>query len=193
MSTYDRIKALSSADRETILADVTNFSDREMEERYKEALNEQGPVSICGFEYEPATALQAVDPTAYRCGFADYCGTDDSLVEIDGTYYVEYDLEKALDAFDEAQEPAREILLDEARGVYIPQAFATQLDMEAWHVKPEQVETLSEGPDGEWYWETWDDVLRDAYYDAPESKDKSIKSGRWTLEQDGSLFAVLYK
>lgn len=80
-----------------------------------------------------------------------------------------------------------EILLDEARGVYIPQAFIEIYDPDAWHVPKDRIEILSAGPEHDYYWEAWDEVLRDAYYIADGKGD--LKAGRWTLDQDGSLFA----
>ncbi len=51
------------------------------------------------------------------------------------------------------------LFLSDARGVYIPRDFATGIkrdhvtgvDAEAWAI-------LEEGPDHEWYWETWTEV-----------------------------------
>lgn len=54
------------------------MTEREAEQLYKEALNEQGVIKIGNLAYEPAYVLKAVDPTAYRCGFLDYI---DSLAE----------------------------------------------------------------------------------------------------------------
>ena len=31
---------------------------------------------ICGYEYSPAQALQAVDPIAYRCGYSDWLNNE---------------------------------------------------------------------------------------------------------------------
>lgn len=80
-----------------------------------------------------------------------------------------------------------ELLLDDARGVYIPKAFTECFDLDAWHVAKEQAEILAKGPDEELYWEVWDEVLRDAYYVSDGKSD--LKAGRWTLDQDGCLFA----
>jgi hypothetical protein len=42
-------------------------------EEYDEMLNEcYGTVQVGGLEYDTAEVLKAVDPVAYRCGFADY-------------------------------------------------------------------------------------------------------------------------
>ena len=44
----------------------------EHEQAYKESLDEEGTVTVCGIEFEPSTILEELDPTAYRCGLADY-------------------------------------------------------------------------------------------------------------------------
>ena len=85
---------------------------------------------------------------------------------------------------EETEPKAIMCLLDGARGIYIPQAFVTCYDPIAWHVSADDVAILEAGPDHEDYWEAWDDVLREAYYDD--------ERGHWTLEQDGDLFAVVY-
>jgi len=73
-------------------------------------------------------------------------------------------------------------ILDGNRGIYIPKAFADGFDMKLWHVKKSDAAILSAGPDHEYYWDTWDDILRDAW----------MKDGKhkWRLSQDGDLFAV---
>ena len=68
-------------------------------------------------------------------------------------------------------------------GIYVPQSFAERYDMNAWHVSPEDAKILLAGPDHEFYWDTWDDVLGHAYYEREDGK-------CFTLEQDGDLFAV---
>jgi hypothetical protein len=40
-------------------------------------------VMIAGLEYTTSQALKAVDPTAYRCGKADYIASRDDLIELD--------------------------------------------------------------------------------------------------------------
>ncbi len=81
-----------------------------------------------------------------------------------------------------------EILLDDSRGIYIPMKFIELFAAEDWHVTSEQVEILKTGPHVDLYWDTWDEVLRDAFYISPMDS-KTLKPGRWTLEQDGALFA----
>ena len=43
------------------------------EDDYRDMLNDcYGEVSICGYNYDAAYALEEIDPTAYRCGFSDF-------------------------------------------------------------------------------------------------------------------------
>jgi hypothetical protein len=74
------------------------------------------------------------------------------------------------------------LLLDGTRGMYIPQDFVPQAA--AWTgIDPEDLEILEDGPEGEWYWESWENVMRDAVRE---------KDGRtWHLEEDEQgLFEV---
>lgn len=75
-------------------------------------------------------------------------------------------------------------IIDGALGIYVPQKFAQNFDMPAWGVSVENAEILRVGPDHEFYWDTWDDVLRDASLTDP--------SGQvWELTQDSDLFAYM--
>lgn len=78
-----------------------------------------------------------------------------------------------------------ELLLDDHRGIYIPRDFAINFETKQWGVDAEDVAILFAGPDHELYWETWDNVMRNAEY--------TDEKGRvWHLFQDGPLFAVIY-
>ena len=73
-----------------------------------------------------------------------------------------------------------ELLLDGNRGAYIPRDFAMFIqDMD--NVTEEDKQILSAGPDHQWYWETWDDVLGKA--------SSNINGKIWRLYQDGDLWA----
>ena len=71
------------------------------------------------------------------------------------------------------------LLLDDHRGVYIPQIFAQ--DFVGWTgISPEDHATLLKGPYEEGYWDAWDEVLSEARF---------TEGGKeWTLYQDGALF-----
>ena len=72
-----------------------------------------------------------------------------------------------------------EILLNDSRGVYIPQNFAEIYD---WGLRPQDKEVLLLGPDSESYWYVWEAVLDGLTY--------TDKNGNvWRLYQEGDLFA----
>ena len=75
-----------------------------------------------------------------------------------------------------------EVLLDGARGIYLPQSFADRFDMDEWGVSEEDATILTEGPDHEHYDDAWDSVL-----EAAEHTDKDGHT--WKLTQDQDLFA----
>ena len=73
-------------------------------------------------------------------------------------------------------------LVDGLYGVHVPQRFATNYGKEAWHVSEDDTRVLLEGPDNVDYNETWDDVVRTAYFE---------QNGKvYNLYQDGDLWAV---
>ena len=55
-----------------------NWEIEVSEKQYDEMLDDiYGDVKIAGFTYSTSCALKELDPTAYRCGKADYEGTMD--------------------------------------------------------------------------------------------------------------------
>ena len=74
-----------------------------------------------------------------------------------------------------------ELLIDGCMGVYVPERFAKNYDMEAWHVNPNDAAVLRQGPDHDLYWDTWDLILSKAW---------CKENGKiWNLWQDGDLWA----
>jgi len=73
-------------------------------------------------------------------------------------------------------------LIEDSVGIYIPQRFAKNFDMDVWHVEDADARILLAGPDHVLYWDTWDSVLSNAYC----TQDLKI----WRLYQDSDLFAV---
>jgi len=71
-------------------------------------------------------------------------------------------------------------LLSDARGIYLPRDAAETLDWTQFpDVKAEDLDVLRAGPDAEFYWDAWQDVL-----DAAETKDGDV------LHQDGDLWLI---
>ena len=75
-----------------------------------------------------------------------------------------------------------QLLLSDARGVYIPRDFVTGFDMAKWSgISADDIATC-ENPDHEWYWESWDSILSGAKHTDPDGN-------VWQLYQDGDLWA----
>lgn len=76
-----------------------------------------------------------------------------------------------------------QILVSDTHGIGVPQQFIRCCCAVEWHVEPRDAAVLSAGPEHEDYWEVWNEVLDSAYYEHPDGY-------RYTLHQDGDLFAV---
>lgn len=77
------------------------------------------------------------------------------------------------------------LIVDSHHGMYVPQLFATHVDLTQWNMgeDDERLTILREGPEHEHYWDVWVEVLDDAHHVDPYG-------GNWHLEHDGDLFAV---
>jgi hypothetical protein len=71
--------------------DAEELSDNLLDEMYREMLDScYEEVEICGNKYAVSRALGEVDPTAYRCGYADWLDSElenKALTEHGGKYY----------------------------------------------------------------------------------------------------------
>ncbi len=75
-----------------------------------------------------------------------------------------------------------EIILSDRNGIYIPKIFSEEC--RNWSgISIEDLDLLEKGPEEEYYWETWDTVLNDAFHVDKEGN-------HWRLYQDGDLFAI---
>lgn len=72
-----------------------------------------------------------------------------------------------------------ELLLSDARGIYIPRDFTTNFDLNVWHIDNKFKEL---DPDNEFYWDDWQEILDNAF-----AFERGVK---WYLYQDGDLFAI---
>lgn len=84
--------------------------------------------------------------------------------------------------------PEPQILLSDGGGIYIPQMFATNLVFGAqpnqWQgVSAENLDILERGPEGEEYWEAWEEVLDQAFLVSGEGR-------KYTLGHDGDVWAI---
>ena len=50
-----------------------------------------------------------------------------------------------------------QLLLSDARGVYIPRDFIDNFNLDKWHIDTKYAHLLS-SPDNDWYWDYWDVV-----------------------------------
>ena len=71
-------------------------------------------------------------------------------------------------------------LIDESRG-NIPTFFIRNFELNEWNIDPQAFSDLKD-PEHEMYWELWQEVLSSAFFEN--------EGQRWTLYQDGSVFAL---
>jgi hypothetical protein len=99
MSLFNQFKALSPSQQTKVIELTPEVTERDLAERYDSMLDDcHEPYRLGQLEYSASEVLKAVDPVAYRCGFADFTGDDDSFVEIDGHYFEARALEEAIEA-----------------------------------------------------------------------------------------------
>ena len=74
------------------------------------------------------------------------------------------------------------ILVSDHHGIYVPQVFVNDTDIKMWdNISSDDWEIVREGPDHEWYWESWNTITNNATY--------SEGGNVWRLFQDGDLWA----
>ena len=65
------------------------------------------------------------------------------------------------------------LLMSDAMGVYIPRNFVERFARDKWSgISDWAWETCAAGPDTEYYWDAWEDILRDATYTEPDGRDR---------------------
>jgi hypothetical protein len=75
-----------------------------------------------------------------------------------------------------------ELLVSDSWGVYIPKEFANRFDTSLWNnIDEEDLKTITQGPEAEWYWESWDNIVSSAQF--------KHEGHTWHLWQDGNLWA----
>jgi hypothetical protein len=82
---------------------VSECSPVDIEARFVESLDYDGPVTVAGIEFYPSRILKEMDPIAFNVYMGDYADGED-VVEIGDSYYDS-----------DAVEAAREEFLDEMR------------------------------------------------------------------------------
>ena len=77
------------------------------------------------------------------------------------------------------------LLIDGGHGQYIPQVFVGTVDRKRiTGISDDQWAILSAGPEHEWYWEVWDEVLNGAIVTNPSTQE------RYYLHHDGDLWLI---
>ena len=75
-----------------------------------------------------------------------------------------------------------QLLLSDARGVYIPRDFVTGFDLTKWVGISENDAKDCENPENDYYWDSWEIILNNARH--------TDENGNvWRLMQDGDLWA----
>ncbi len=78
-----------------------------------------------------------------------------------------------------------ELFLSDARGIYIPRDFAQSVKPECLlNVSAEDLAILEAGPDGESYWDVWQDVCDNAVLVSP------VDGTRYTVYQEGDCWLI---
>ena len=83
---------------------------------------------------------------------------------------------------------AVELLLSDARGVYIPRDFVEDFDVTRWGLDPDSwaIKTCAD-PEDLNYWDAWNDILGRSEFKQYEGHNV------WRLHQDGDLWAICYE
>lgn len=90
-------------------------SESKLEAAYDNFLDEVFPsCKIANSEYNTSRALAEIDPTAYRCGFADWLDgeLENIYYVINGEYYAQEDVDDLIDIY-EAENEEKEDETDE--------------------------------------------------------------------------------
>ena len=77
------------------------------------------------------------------------------------------------------------LLLDSARGQYIPRDFIQGFDLNKFSGISDWTIEQCQNPDNEAYWEAWESILNNAEY-------KHSDGRIFTLHQDGDLWLICY-
>jgi len=61
---------------------VIEYSERELEEQYRDMLDDvYGESDICGYKYPASRALADIDPIAFREGLLEYTSSETVMIE----------------------------------------------------------------------------------------------------------------
>jgi hypothetical protein len=77
------------------------------------------------------------------------------------------------------------LMVDGCRGVYVPKSFIESIADIKWEGISPDDHAILQNPEHEWYWESWNTVLNNAYY--------MNGTDKYTLHQDDDLWAICYE
>lgn len=85
-----------------------------------------------------------------------------------------------------------ELLFSGHYGIYIPQSFAEKCNPENswWFYSLEDAQILRDGPDHEHYWEVWEEVIGNAYWQENAEGPKYFlyqQDDLWMIHEDYSV------
>lgn len=87
---------------EILERDYRPIPDHKLEDIYRDLLNDSyDPVNVCGYLYPAGSALEELDPTAFRTGFNDWLDSaDDQYVYVGTEYWYAEDVFAARESWD---------------------------------------------------------------------------------------------
>lgn len=98
MSLFDQWQSLTAEQRAKFKDETDYVKERDLEQMFRDSLDEcYEPYKIGELTFSASDVLDSCDPVAYRCAYADYCSEREDLIELDGEYYEERDLENFIE------------------------------------------------------------------------------------------------
>lgn len=78
-----------------------------------------------------------------------------------------------------------QVLVDNHHGIYVPQVFVSTYNVNKFGIEEfdPDYQSVLQGPENEWYWESWDAILNKASY-------TDENGNTLYLEHNGDLFLV---
>ena len=97
--------------KQAIIENLEFQSSWQLQVAYDAVIDEINPeCMVNGFGYSPSDVLKALDPVAYRCGFADWLDGEirDGVYtdEIQGEYYLQSEVDELLESIEEDESNA---------------------------------------------------------------------------------------
>ena len=76
-----------------------------------------------------------------------------------------------------------EVVVDGGYGVYAPQVFIEKYQSRLHGVDVDDIISLLNGPEDEWYWEAWENVLDNGVLEDDDGN-------KWRIYQDQDIFII---